>query len=172
MQRSLDVLCGFGVDIWMFNRNQWLMCSPDGEGVAQATHIIRDEPTIVADFAPYLAQTCKIVAASSDAPLLGRCEAAMHEAVGSVAITVRSDNYYLDLTAPGYNKGTFVIATARRLGVATEGVATIGDMQNDLSMFATSGISFAMGNASDAVKQHAKYVTAINRTTVLLRRSR
>ena len=42
---------------------------------------------------------------------------------------------------------------ARRLGISTDAVATIGDMQNDLAMFAKSGLSIAMGNATDDVKQ-------------------
>jgi hypothetical protein len=35
-------------------------------------------------------------------------------------------------------------------------------MHNDVAMFAASGLSFAMGNASDEVKSHAKRVTASN----------
>jgi len=46
--------------------------------------------------------------------------------------------------------------------VSSDAVATIGDMQNDLPMFAASGLSFAMGNATDDVKRHAKRVTASN----------
>ena len=41
-------------------------------------------------------------------------------------------------------------------------VATIGDMENDLPMFARSGVSFAMGNAADGIKQHATHVTDSN----------
>ena len=41
-------------------------------------------------------------------------------------------------------------------------VATIGDMENDLPMFAKSGVSFAMGNAADDIKQHATHVTDSN----------
>ena len=51
---------------------------------------------------------------------------------------------------------------ARRLGIATGAVATIGDMQNDLAMFKTSGMSVAMGNATDDVKRLATHVTASN----------
>jgi hydroxymethylpyrimidine pyrophosphatase-like HAD family hydrolase len=35
-------------------------------------------------------------------------------------------------------------------------------MQNDLAMFAKSGISFAMGNATDEVKKHANHVADSN----------
>jgi hydroxymethylpyrimidine pyrophosphatase-like HAD family hydrolase len=51
---------------------------------------------------------------------------------------------------------------AKRQGIPTEAVATIGDMENDLAMFRTSGLSFAMGNAADHVKKAATHVTASN----------
>ena len=56
----------------------------------------------------------------------------MQGAVGARATAVRSQSYYLDVTPPGHDKGTFVEAMARRLGIPTDAVATIGDMENDL----------------------------------------
>ena len=161
-QRSLDVLNEFGVDIWLFTNDQWLTRNPDGEYVSHEQRTIRHDPAIIADFTPYLTGACKIVGASSDAPLLARCEAAMKEAVGQQATAVRSQTYYLDITPPGHDKGTFVAAMAKRLGISTDAVATIGDMQNDLPMFAGSGVSFAMGNATDDVKKRATHVTDTN----------
>ena len=35
-------------------------------------------------------------------------------------------------------------------------------MHNDVAMFEVSGLSFAMGNATDEVKKHAKRVTYSN----------
>jgi len=55
-----------------------------------------------------------------------------------------------------------VRAMAQRLGISTDEIATIGDMHNDVAMFETSGLSFAMGNANDDVKKHAQRVTATN----------
>jgi Cof subfamily protein (haloacid dehalogenase superfamily) len=161
-QRSLDVLDAFGVDIWLFTNDRWLTRNPDGEYVPHEKRAIKADPTIVANFAPHLTQACKIVGASSDAALLQRCEAAMQEAVGREATAVRSQTYYLDVTPAGHDKGTFVAAMAKRLGISTDAVATIGDMQNDLAMFARSGVSFAMGNATDDVKKHATHVTDSN----------
>ena len=86
----------------------------------------------------------------------------MQEAVGNEATAVRSQTYYLDITPPGHDKGTFVETIARRLGISTDAVATIGDMQNDLPMFRASALSFAMGNATDDVKRQATHVTASN----------
>lgn len=161
-QTSLDVLNEFGVDIWLFTNRQWLTRNPDGEYVPNERRAIRSDPTIVGDFSPYLQAACKIVGASSDAALLQRCEVAMQQALGAHATAVRSQSYYLDITPPGRNKGTFVRAMAKRLGISTDAIATIGDMENDLAMFKTSGISIAMGNATDDVKKQATHVTASN----------
>jgi len=161
-QRSLDVLTKFGVDIWLFSNDRWYTRNPDGEYVPHEKLAIKADPTIVTDFTPHLTEACKIVGASSDFARLQRCEAAMMEAVGREATAVRSQNYYLDVTPPGLDKGTFVAAMSKRLGISTDAIATIGDMENDLPMFAKSGISFAMGNAADNVKQRATHVTDSN----------
>ena len=161
-QRALDVLNEFGADIWLFTSDLWLTRNGNGEYVPHEKRAIRADPTIVPDFAPYLGSACKIVGASADAAMLQRCELAMQQALGTQATAVRSQSYYLDVTPPGCNKGTFVQAVAQRLGISLEAVATIGDMQNDLPMFRVSGISIAMGNATDDVKRVATHVTASN----------
>ena len=161
-QRSLDVLHAFGVDIWLFTNERWYTRNPDGEYVPLEKRAIKADPTIVDDFTPHLAEVCKIVGASPDPVLLQRCEAAMKEAVGTEATAVRSQTYYLDVTPPGYDKGTFVDAMIKRLGISAAEVATIGDMENDLPMFARSRVSFAMGNAAGGIKQRATHVTESN----------
>ena len=161
-QRSLDVLNAFGVEIWLFTNERWYTRDPDGEYVPHEKRAIKADPTIIPDFTPHLGTACKIVGASSDAALLQRCEAAMKQAVGHEATAVRSQTYYLDITPPGHDKGTIVDAMTRRLGIPAAAVATIGDMENDLPMFAKSGVSFAMGNAADGIKQRATHVTDSN----------
>src|SRR3979490_1450843 len=161
-QRSLDVLDEFGVDIWLFTSDLWLTRRPDGEYVPHEKRAIRADPTIVADFSPYLEAACQIVGSSADAALLQRCEIAMQKALGAEATAVRSQSYYLDVTPPGCDKGTFVQTIAKRQGISTDAVATIGDMQNDLAMFRKSGLSIAMGKATVDVKKIATQATASN----------
>jgi hydroxymethylpyrimidine pyrophosphatase-like HAD family hydrolase len=55
-----------------------------------------------------------------------------------------------------------VQAIAKSQGISTAAVATIGDMQNDLAMFKASGVSIAMGNATDDIKKLATHVTTSN----------
>jgi Cof subfamily protein (haloacid dehalogenase superfamily) len=162
VRKSLDVLDQFGVDIWLFTNEQWIIRRDDGKYVPHEQHTIQHDPIYTDDFTPYQASACKIVGASADPALLGACEVAMQKALGNEALAIRSQTYYLDITPPGQNKGTFVQAMAKRLGIATDAVATIGDMQNDLAMFKVSGLSVAMGNATDDVKQQATHVTTSN----------
>jgi Cof subfamily protein (haloacid dehalogenase superfamily) len=161
-RRSLDVFDEFGVDSWLFTPDRWLIRRPDGLYVSHEARAIRTDPTVVADFTPYLTSACKIVGASAEPELLQACEVAMQKALGGEATAVRSQSYYLDVTPPGCDKGTFVRAMAKRLDISTEAIATLGDMENDLPMFRTSGLSIAMGNATDHVKKHATHATASN----------
>ena len=144
----------FGVDIWLFTNDLWLTRNGNGEYVPNEKRAIRADPTIVADFAPYLTTACKIVGASSDAALLQRCEAAMQKAVGAQATAVRSQSYYLDVTPPGHDKGTFV----RDDGKAPRHSDRCGchhrrHAERSARCLRTSGLSIAMGNATDDVKK-------------------
>jgi len=161
-RRALDLLAQFNVDVWLFTSDRWLVHNGSGPYVAHEARTIRAEPAVVEDFAPYLPSACKIVGSSDDAALLEACEGAIQDALGDRANAVRSQSYYLDITPPGCDKGTFVEFMARHLGISTDAVATIGDMQNDLPMFRHSGVSFAMGNATDDVKRAATHITASN----------
>jgi hypothetical protein len=161
-RRSLDLLDQFGVDVWLFTSDAWLARRGDGEYVPLEKLAIRADPTLVGDFAPFLSRVCKIVGAGSDAAQLQRCEAAIGQALGGEVTAVRSQSYYLDITPPGRDKGTFVQAMARRQGIPTDAIATIGDMQNDLPMFRSSGVSIAMGNATADIKKLATHVTTSN----------
>jgi len=162
VRTTLDVLREFAVDAWVFTHDQWLIHNAEGAYVDHEQGTLQFAPTVVEHFSPYFQGACKIVGASDDAELLERCERALQEALGAQATAIRSQSYYLDVTPPGCDKGTFVAAMALRLGISTDAVATIGDMENDLPMLRAAGLPIAMGNAPDEVKAKAHYVTASN----------
>jgi Cof subfamily protein (haloacid dehalogenase superfamily) len=162
VERSIGLLTEYGIDIWLFTNDKWLTRNGKGEYVPHEKRAIRADPAVVMDFTPYLSAACKIVGSSADAALLQACEVEMQKQLGAQATAIRSQSYYLDITPPGCDKGTFVRSMAKRLGIATDAVATIGDMQNDLAMFKQSGLSIAMGNATDDVKKVATLVTTSN----------
>jgi Cof subfamily protein (haloacid dehalogenase superfamily) len=161
-KHALAVLAEFKVDAWVFTNDVWAVMRDDGKYVPHEQNTIDHEPLIVNDFAPYFERACKIVGVSGDEANLKRCEAAMQKALGDSALAVRSQSYYLDITPPGQDKGSFVKAMAQREGISTDEIAVLGDMQNDLAMFKRAGISIAMGNATDDIKAQASHVTAAN----------
>jgi hypothetical protein len=159
---SIAVLDRFGIDTWLFTNNKWLTRRADGEYISHEKRAIRVDPVIVADFTPFLETACKIVGSSADPALLQKCEVAMQQTLGNEASAARSQSYYLDVTPPGCNKGTFVKAMTRRLGISSDSVAALGDMENDVPMFRASGMSIAMGNAPDHVRELVTHVTDSN----------
>jgi Cof subfamily protein (haloacid dehalogenase superfamily) len=159
---ALEMLTACGAEIWLFTNDRWLVTRDDTPYVTRERRTVDATPQIVDDVTPYLGDICKIVGVSNDFDLLAKCEPDLKAALGKAAHAARSQNYYLDVTPPSLDKGTFVEAIANRLGVTLDHVVTIGDMANDLPMFLKSGVSFAMGNANDAVKKRATYTTLSN----------
>src|ERR1700730_13562727 len=61
VRKSLDVLNQFGVDVWLFTNEQWVIKRDDGKYVPHEQKTIQHDPTYADDFTPYLASACKIV---------------------------------------------------------------------------------------------------------------
>jgi Cof subfamily protein (haloacid dehalogenase superfamily) len=161
-RRSVELLTEAGADVWVYTSDRWLARDPNGDYVMRERQTILAEPSIVSDFDPYLALASKIVGSSGDFARLAECESAMHAELTGQASIALSQPYYLDVTPPGLDKGTFVEFMSRRFAVSPQAIAVLGDMNNDLPMFRKAGLSIAMGNASIDVKQQAHRVTASN----------
>ena len=159
---AVAALDGAGVDAWVFSGGAWNLRDPDAPYADLERRTLGIEPTVVPDLRPLLRAAAKIVGVGRDGARLGRIEADLAAALGARATVHRSQDYYLDVTPPGTDKGRFVTALCRRLGLAPESVATIGDGANDVAMFAASGLSIAMGNAGPAVRAAAGAVTRGN----------
>ncbi len=69
------------------------------------------------------------------------------------------DAWYLELTPRDVSKWTGVAALAARRGIEPEAICAVGDQVNDLPMLREAGMAVAMGNAVDAVKTQAHWVT-------------
>ncbi|MBZ9938866.1 HAD family hydrolase [Mesorhizobium sp. BR1-1-16] len=159
---AVDELRKAGVDVWVFADGEWYVTDINGPYVAHEVHTVGFEPTEVADFGDHIARAGKIVGSSKDPELLMRCEEELQQLLGDSASAKRSQTYYLDVTHPSADKGYAVKALASHFGVPLDEVAVVGDMVNDLPMFAVGALAIAMGNASDDVKAQADYVTTSN----------
>lgn len=67
---------------------------------------------------------------------------------------------FVDIVAKGNTKETGIQIIQKHFNLKREDTIAIGDGGNDLSMLKYAGIGIAMGNASDAVKAHADYITS------------
>lgn len=158
-RRSLELLLDSGMDVWVYSGQDWLIRDPEAPHVAREQWTVRFTPTVVADFGRALERAAKIVGVSNDHDLVARCEKRAQDALGEQASAARSQPYYLDITHPDANKGTMARTLSRSLAVPRAQIATIGDMPNDVLMFRKSGLSIAMGNASQEVQAQADVVT-------------
>jgi Cof subfamily protein (haloacid dehalogenase superfamily) len=161
-RRSAAMLAEAGADVWLYVPEGWLVRDPHDHYIPKEKRTILEDPIVVPDFDPYFARVFKIVGSSQDFARLAACETAIRDAVGGHAFVARSQPYYLDITPPGRDKGTFLDTLSRRLAVPPAAIAVLGDMTNDLAMFRKAGLSVAMGNASAEVKASATYTTAAN----------
>lgn len=150
------------LETWVYADDRWLVLDGDGEYVPRERRTIASEPTVVDSFEPYLDRVDKIVVAGSDHPRLAALERELAETLSGTARAVRSQLYYIDITALDANKGHALRALAARIGVPLERVAVIGDAPNDLPMLECAALSIAMGQADDEVKQAADCVTESN----------
>ena len=104
----------------------------------------------------------KIVGVSDDHDAVAAAATAANDEFGDRVSSSRSQPYYLDITHPLANKGAVARFLSARYAIPPEEIATIGDMPNDVLMFAHSGLSIAMGNADREVQRAARRVTTSN----------
>jgi Cof subfamily protein (haloacid dehalogenase superfamily) len=160
---ALELILDADLDAWVYTPDDWLVRCSSASHVAREAWTVGFTPKVVAEFTPdFLANTVKIVGVSDDFAKVATCEREAQERLARRASATRSQPYYLDVTHPLANKGEVVTWLARRLGLSPSQIATVGDMPNDVLMFAVSGYSIAMGQAADEVKARATTTTASN----------
>ena len=156
---------------WPPTRRSMSGCSPTiawHASTAEGVHVEHEriasaqQPDVTRDFARFRDRVDKLTLVSDDPGLLERLAAAAIERFGGRATIAQSQTYYLDTTAREANKGDGVAALARAYGVELSEVAVLGDMNNDLPMFARAGFAIAMGQAPDEVKAKADAVSTSN----------
>ncbi|HZC16615.1 MAG TPA: Cof-type HAD-IIB family hydrolase [Caulobacteraceae bacterium] len=161
--QALALILDQGLDAWVYTGTEWLIRDAKAPHVAREAWTVKFDARVVPEFTQaHLAETVKIVGISDDLPAVAACETLVRKALGDKASAARSQPYYLDVTNPQANKGEVVTTLAKMLDIPPERIATMGDMPNDVLMFKKSGLSIAMGNASDAVKAEASAVTDSN----------
>jgi Cof subfamily protein (haloacid dehalogenase superfamily) len=158
----IEALERHGLDVWVYRGADWFVRNVQAPHVGREQRTVGFDPAVVAGFDRLHERVVKIVGVGDDLPLVARSEADVREQFGDHVSAARSQPYYLDVTHPNANKGTVVRRLSELLAIPAESIASLGDMPNDVLMFALSGLSIAMGNASREVQRAARRVTSSN----------
>jgi len=158
----IDTMRKGGLDVWLYRGTDWFVQKKDAPHVDREAWTVKFPPKVIANYDDIMTGVVKTVGVSDDLDAVARCEAAAQKQFGEHVSAARSQPYYLDVTNPEANKGAVARRLEKFLGIPLEQMATIGDQMNDTLMFKVTGLSIAMGNASDEVKKLADYSTASN----------
>ena len=157
-----DLMGSFALRVWIYQGADWYVPDPNGPHVEREAWTVKFEPKLMTAVGDHTEGVAKIVGVSDDHDAIAKASAAAADRFGDHVTAAASQPYYLDVTHPQANKGEVAQYLARRYELSTEQIATIGDMPNDILMFAHSGLSIAMGNADPQVKRAARRVTDTN----------
>jgi Cof subfamily protein (haloacid dehalogenase superfamily) len=158
----IAMLDSAGLDVWIYRGAEWLVRDLDAPHIARESFTVQFDPTLVQSFDGRTEDVAKLVGVSDDHDLVASVASAAHDEFGDHVSAARSQPYYLDVTHPDANKGGVVKFLSARYEIAEEQIATIGDMPNDVLMFARSGLSIAMGQSGREVHRAARRVTGSN----------
>jgi Cof subfamily protein (haloacid dehalogenase superfamily) len=157
-----ELIGSFGLDVWMYRGAEWYVPDPNGAHVAREAWTVKFQPKVMTGLDGLTDSVAKIVGVSDDHEAMAKATDATHDRFGDHVTAATSQPYYLDVTHPDANKGAVAQNLARRYGLSAGEIATIGDMPNDVLMFAHSGLSIAMGNAEPQVRRAARRTTDTN----------
>ncbi|HEY5272406.1 MAG TPA: Cof-type HAD-IIB family hydrolase [Acidimicrobiales bacterium] len=158
----IELITSFGLDVWVYQGAEWLLQHDKGPHVDREAWTVKFPPKVVTSYEGVTDRVSKITGVSDDRAKIDQATAAAQAKFGQRVSAAQSQPYYLDVTNPDANKGDVVKFLASKYKLSNEEIATIGDMPNDILMFAHSGTSIAMGNAAPEVQRAARFVTSSN----------
>lgn len=111
------------------------------------------------EFVDFDINKCLMTADPEKAELL---EKELQEKYGNMASIYRSEPYFIEIMPSDVDKASSLDKMLPAIGVKRENTVCCGDGFNDISMIRYAGVGVAMGNAQQAVKESADYITATN----------
>jgi Cof subfamily protein (haloacid dehalogenase superfamily) len=151
-----------GLDVWLYQGADWFVRDVNAPHVAREAFTVQFDPTLVANFDGLTTSVAKVVGVSDNYDLVASVASAAQDEFGDHVSIARSQPYYVDVTHPQANKGGVARFLSARYRIPSAQIATIGDMPNDVLMFAHSGLSIAMGQSDREVQRAARRVTTSN----------
>jgi Cof subfamily protein (haloacid dehalogenase superfamily) len=158
----IEALTSNGLSVWVYQGTEWFVLDLNSPHVEHESTVVQFKPTELESFDGIRRDVVKIVGVSDDPERIANATKSIDDNFDKDVSATSSQTYYLDVTHRRANKGAVVDYLADDLSIDRLSIVTIGDAANDVSMFERSGISIAMGNATDEVKARATHVTRAN----------
>jgi len=156
------LLRSFDLSVWIYRGADWYVPDLTGPHVDREAWTVKFQPKVMGRIEDLTDGVVKIVGVSDDPDAVAKASTEAHNRFGDDVTAAASQPYYLDITHPDANKGAVARYLGNKYHLSAEQIATIGDMPNDVLMFAHSGLSIAMGNADPQVQRAARRVTETN----------
>lgn len=114
---------------------------------------------VVQDFPGLLRQGHPKMVIPGEPEVLLRLQDELREKIGSRCVIFISKPYFLEIMPYNCGKGEALQWLCSRLAIPMEEAMSFGDSMNDESMIRLAGLSVAMVNGLDCIKDMARYVT-------------
>ena len=150
----------FEIAVWLYDDADWWAPCRDAF-VDREEHTSGFGPRIDG-YAERITRDANKLTVVGKPELVAQAEQQVLRDLGEQVSASKSKPRFLDVTSYGIHKGTVVVRLAELLNIPAQRVAVIGDGPNDVEMFKQAGISIAMGQGVDEVKEAANYLTTSN----------
>jgi Cof subfamily protein (haloacid dehalogenase superfamily) len=162
VQTVADYIRESPLDLWVYTGSDWYVSNPSGPHVQHQEELMGCQAIPLHSYEMSQLHALKLVGVSDDHEAVQRAQSDLESLRCAAISATRSSDYYVDVTHADANKGMVVLTLSKILNIPIQHIATIGDMPTDVLMFRRSGVSIAMGNATDDVKAQATHVTTSN----------
>lgn len=158
--RIVTIARSLKLDVWLYDKTDWWVST-------QTPFVEREEHTTgfrasSNDYELQLSRQLNKLTVVGPPDSVAEAARIIAAELGSVVSASRSKPRFLDVTSFGWHKGAVVERLSRFFATTPSRVAVIGDGPNDVEMFRAAGLSIAMGQAVDEVRQKANYITGSN----------
>lgn len=116
----------------------------------------------VDDFPVYFKKPFNKCLLTGEPAKLGRAVPDIKKKLGGRLNVFMSEEFFIEVLPYGVHKAAALEKLSQQLNCTSEDIVCCGDGMNDVTMIEYAGLGVAMGNACDAVKERADYITASN----------
>lgn len=152
-----------GQAILTYTRSAILTETPDHEIIKLESKYNNDMPIEkVDDFVEAVKRQPFKVAIVGEKRAMDQLKLELTNVLGQRITIYRSTDNYLEIVPSHVDKGRSISFLLSDLGLKPKELIAVGDSYNDVPMIQIAGLGVAMGNATEAVKQCADYITTSN----------